>query len=91
MKILLIVDDITTVGGAERVCINLANVLSTMRLDSSKCCYGGDKPQIEVLSLKNKNKNIPYPLSTEVRVIYYHNLCDLPLYKDDIKTIKGAL
>lgn len=40
MKILLIVDDITTVGGAERVCINLANVLSTMRLDSSEQCCG---------------------------------------------------
>ena len=89
MKILLIIEDITIGGGAERVVVNLANALSAMGFDSGKYCCGGSKPQIEVLSLKNKNKNIPYPLSTEVRVIYYHNLCDLPLYKDDIKTIKG--
>lgn len=89
MKILLIIEDITIGGGAERVVVNLANAFNAMRFDSGKYCCGGSKPQIEVLSLKNKNKNIPYPLSTEVRVIYYHNLCDLPPYKDDIKTIKG--
>ncbi|RDU51318.1 glycosyltransferase family 4 protein [Helicobacter sp. MIT 01-3238] len=89
MKILLIIEDITIGGGAERVVVNLANAFNAMRFDSGKYCCGGSKPQIEVLSLKNKNKNIPYPLSTEVRVVCYHDLCDLPPYKCDIKTIKG--
>ena len=41
MKILLIVDDITTIGGAERVVVNLANAFSAMRFDSSKFAGGG--------------------------------------------------
>ena len=42
MKILLIVDDITTIGGAERVVVNLANAFSAMRFDSSKFAGGGE-------------------------------------------------
>lgn len=80
MKILLIIDDITIGGGAERVVVNLANAFSTMRLDSSKCCYGGDKPQIEILSIKCNRQNIIYSLNSHICVTYY----DFPIHKDDI-------
>lgn len=41
MKILFIADDITTIGGAERVVANLANTFSTMRFNSNDIVGGG--------------------------------------------------
>ena len=76
MKILLIADDITLVGGAERVITTLANAF--VDKDSKN-------NEIIIFSLHHKNKNLPYLLSQNVKVHYYPQATT----KKEIKQIKS--
>ncbi|MGX2972535.1 hypothetical protein [Helicobacter sp. T3_23-1059] len=72
MKILLIGDDISVFGGAERVIINLANALQ-------ESLIGG---QIDICSLKNSSKILPFTLKSSINVYFYPH----PTCKNDIKS-----
>ena len=58
-KILLTIGDITVVGGAERVVINLANAFSESGYE------------VEILSFYQGNKNLPYALNPQVKCFFF--------------------
>ncbi|RQD69804.1 glycosyltransferase family 4 protein, partial [Campylobacter hepaticus] len=60
MKIMLLIGDITTGGGAERVVVNLANALKEAG------------HEIHILSFYKKNKTIAYNLNENIRVNFLH-------------------
>ena len=64
MKILLTINDISITGGAERVCVNLANALSELR------------HQVSVLSFYRANAILPYELSEGVNLHIWHNIAE---------------
>lgn len=59
MNILLTINEITTTGGAERVCINLANALT-------ECGHS-----VEILSFYRQNSSLPY--STKAKLTFMHD------------------
>ena len=59
MKILLTINDISITGGAERVCVNLANTL-TERGHS-----------VEILSFYRANRTLPY--DTKAKLSFMHD------------------
>ncbi|RDU58955.1 glycosyltransferase family 4 protein [Helicobacter marmotae] len=61
MKILLTIGDISITGGAERVCVNLANALS----------QAGHS--VEILSFFRANKALPYAIDKQVALHIWHN------------------
>ena len=64
MKILLTINDISITGGAERVCVNLANALSELG------------HQVSVLSFYRVNAILPYRLDESVNLHIWHNLSE---------------
>ncbi len=58
MNILLTINEITTTGGAERVCINLANALT-------ECGHS-----VEIVSFYRKNHSLPYDTQAKLNFIY---------------------
>ena len=64
MKILLTINDISITGGAERVCVNLANALSELG------------HQVSVLSFYRANAILPYRLSESVNLHIWHNIAE---------------
>lgn len=59
MNILLTINEITTTGGAERVCINLANALT-------ECGHS-----VEILSFYRQNPSLPY--DTKAKLTFMHD------------------
>ena len=64
MKILLTINDISITGGAERVCVNLANALSELG------------HQVSVLSFYQANALLPYRLNESVNLHIWHNIAE---------------
>ena len=64
MKILLTINDISITGGAERVCVNLANALSELG------------HQVSILSFYRANAILPYELSEGVNLHIWHNIAE---------------
>lgn len=64
MKILLTINDISITGGAERVCVNLANALSELG------------HQVSVLSFYQANAILPYRLNESVNLHIWHNIAE---------------
>ena len=60
MKIILVADDITIVGGAERVITNLANALCQM-----------NKNEVEIFSIHHSNESLAYPLDKNVKFSFW--------------------
>lgn len=58
MKILLTIGDISITGGAERVCINLANALLERQYE------------VEILSFYRTNNDLPYATNAKLTFIY---------------------
>ena len=58
MNILLTINDISTIGGTERVCVNLANALI-------ECGYG-----VEILSFYHANRSLPYNTNAKLTFMY---------------------
>ena len=61
MRILLISDDITLTGGAERVVTNLANAFSELG------------HEVEILSIHHANTTLPFPLSPSIKIHFTYN------------------
>lgn len=59
MNILLTINDISITGGAERVCINLANALLELNHN------------VEILSFYRKNRDLPY--HTNAKITFYND------------------
>lgn len=64
MKILLTINDISITGGAERVCVNLANALNEAG------------HQVSILSFYQANTPLPYELDDSVNLHIWHNLSE---------------
>ena len=64
MKILLTINDISITGGAERVCVNLANALSELG------------HQVSILSFYRANAILPYELNEGVKLHIWHNIAE---------------
>ena len=64
LKILLTINDISITGGAERVCVNLANALSEAG------------HQVSILSFYQANTPLPYELDDSVNLHIWHNLSE---------------
>ncbi len=69
MKILLTINDISITGGAERVCVNLANALSELG------------HQVSVLSFYRANAILPYRLNESVNLHIWHNISEVEYAK----------
>ena len=64
MKILLTIDDITIVGGAERVVVNLANALSGIGYD------------VEILSFFMANDKPLYEINDNVKLSFWYRIAE---------------
>nr|WP_317404471.1 glycosyltransferase family 4 protein [uncultured Helicobacter sp.] len=64
LKILLTINDISITGGAERVCVNLANALNEAG------------HQVSILSFYQANTPLPYELDDSVNLHIWHNLSE---------------
>ena len=60
MKLLLTINDLTITGGAERVCVNLANALADSGVS------------VDILSFYRAHSSLPYALSPKVKLHFWH-------------------
>ncbi|TLD81488.1 glycosyltransferase family 4 protein [Helicobacter sp. MIT 05-5293] len=64
MKILLTIGDVSIVGGAERVCVNLANAFNEMG------------HQVEILSFYKTNETLPFAIHQNIKLHIWHNMSE---------------
>lgn len=64
MKILLTINDISITGGAERVCVNLANA------------FAESGHEVEILSFYHAHSAVPYMLSSHVKLYFWQEIAE---------------
>ena len=79
MKILLTINDISITGGAERVCVNLANALSELG------------HQVSILSFYQANTILPYRLNESVNLHIWHNIAEAEYAKKQCRNILSKM